>query len=178
MIRYTKGIATDTDQFKSGYPQRQTRPTHCTESTPLSLHILPKVIRIKEPRELGIDINHMDVALATVPDDGLVVVARLVRLDIDTQGPVELQSKSAQRQQESYHENNPNAGSIHSRILGFPFPSCSLVTLQPLSLQLRKPFLEHLKLALQPFGLNLQLGRGLGDAELFRVQSNHLRRVF
>jgi hypothetical protein len=49
----------------------------------LRLYSLPKVIRIEELRELRVDIHHMHIALLRVSDNRFVVVACLVRLDVD-----------------------------------------------------------------------------------------------
>jgi hypothetical protein len=63
----------------------------------LGLYRLPEVIRIKELRELRIDIHHMHISLLCVSNDGFVVVTCLVRLDVDTKRSVYLELQSITR---------------------------------------------------------------------------------
>lgn len=72
-------------------------PKHrCLSSHTLQvLHCTPEVIRIEMPRELGIDIDNMHVALGRIPNHSLVVLARrLIRLDIDAQRAIQLELES------------------------------------------------------------------------------------
>jgi hypothetical protein len=50
---------------------------------PPALHGPPEIIRIKVPREFGIDIDDMHVSFRRVANDGFVVLARRrVRFDV------------------------------------------------------------------------------------------------
>lgn len=49
------------------------------------LHRLPEILRVKESREFRVDIDNMDITFLDVSNDGLVIVARVVSLDIDAQ---------------------------------------------------------------------------------------------
>ena len=48
-----------------------------------SFHGLPEVVRIKEPRELGININYVHIAFLVIPDDCFVVVSSMIRFSIN-----------------------------------------------------------------------------------------------
>lgn len=53
-----------------------------------ALHRLPEIIRIEIFREFRINIDHMHVAFLRIADRRLVVVARLILLQRNTQRPV------------------------------------------------------------------------------------------
>lgn len=74
-------------------------PVHLTPKSTSSfftlLHRPPEIVCVKVPRELGIDVDHVHIALCRIPDDSLVVLARcLVGFDIDAECAVELQLES------------------------------------------------------------------------------------
>lgn len=61
----------------------------------LGLHCSPEVVCVEVPRELGIDVYDMYVALGGIANDSLVVLAgRRVGLDVDAEGAVELELQS------------------------------------------------------------------------------------
>lgn len=73
-------------------PEKENKEILC-----LSLHCLPKVICVEESREFGIDVDDMNVPLAAITDYRLVVVARLVGFNVDTERAVYFQSQSRAR---------------------------------------------------------------------------------
>lgn len=61
---------------------------------PPLLHSLPKVVGIEKPRELGVNIDDMNIPLLNIPDDGFCIVTRIIGFDIDAQRTINLQSQS------------------------------------------------------------------------------------
>lgn len=59
----------------------------------LALHSRPKIVGIEEARELRIEVDDVDVALAAVADDSFGEVARLVGFNINAQGAVDFQTE-------------------------------------------------------------------------------------
>jgi hypothetical protein len=59
----------------------------------LTLQRRPKVIGVKEAREFRVQVDNMHIALTTVANNSLGEIARLIRLDINTQSPVDFQSQ-------------------------------------------------------------------------------------
>jgi hypothetical protein len=64
------------------------------KSLSLSLHSRPKVVRIEEPGELGVDIDNMNIAFPTIANDRPIEIPCLIRFDIDTQGAKDLQPQT------------------------------------------------------------------------------------
>jgi hypothetical protein len=66
------------------YPNR-IAPTNSnsTDQAVLTLQRRPKVIGVKEAREFRIQVDNMHIALATVANNSLGEIARIVRLDIN-----------------------------------------------------------------------------------------------
>ena len=62
---------------------------------------LPYVVGVEVPRDLGINVDNVEVSFLAVPDNRLVVYACAVGLHIDSQRPVdlELQAERAIRDQ-------------------------------------------------------------------------------
>lgn len=64
-------------------------------TTQRALHGPPKVVRVELPRELGVDVDNVHVALCSVSDDGFVVLpGSLVSFDVDAECAVEFQLQS------------------------------------------------------------------------------------
>lgn len=57
-----------------------------------ALHGLPKVVCVEESGELWIDVDYMNIALATVSDNSLVVIASVVGFDVDSKGAIYFES--------------------------------------------------------------------------------------
>lgn len=57
-----------------------------------TLHSLPKVVCVEKSGELRIDVDYMNIALATVTDNSLVVIASIVCFDIDSEGAIDFES--------------------------------------------------------------------------------------
>jgi hypothetical protein len=59
------------------------------------LHCSPEVVCVEVPREFGIDVYNVHVALGGIANDSLVVFAgRRIGLDVDAEGAVELELQS------------------------------------------------------------------------------------
>jgi hypothetical protein len=131
------------------------------------------------PRELGVDIDDMYVALGRVPNDGLVVLASGgVGLDVDAEGAVELQLQAVMVV--SIARYIPNARgdrvcSSHGSILTLSL--LPLATLHALRLQIRGDARQPLALLLQPLALDFQVARLLRDLELLGIQFEDLGGV-
>lgn len=157
-----------------------------TPSSRLCPYRLPQIIRVEEFRKLGIDIHHMHIPLLRVPNDRFVVVACLVRLDVDTQRSVDLELQSMPHPPTLsalalFLQPPPPLGAglynSHGSIIHLPLPPRLIIPLHPLSLQIRQARLQHLQLPLQPLTLNLDLGSSLRDPEFLRVQFADLGRM-
>jgi hypothetical protein len=73
------------------YPNRiAPNNSNPTDQAVLTLQRRPKVIRVKEAREFRIQVDNMHIALATVANNSLGEIARLIRLDINPQSSVYL----------------------------------------------------------------------------------------
>lgn len=60
----------------------------------LALHCLPEIVCVEESGEFWIDVDYMNIALATISDNGLVVVASVVGFNINSKGAIDLESQS------------------------------------------------------------------------------------
>lgn len=79
---------------------------------PLPLHRRPEVIGVEETGKLRVDIDNMHIALATVPNNRAIEIARLIRLDINTQGAEDFQPQSV-NSLESSHTPSTRDPSTH-----------------------------------------------------------------
>ena len=59
-----------------------------------SLHCLPKIVRIKKPRELRFYIDHMNIAFLAVPYHGFVIFSCAICLNVDTKRAIYLELES------------------------------------------------------------------------------------
>lgn len=57
-----------------------------------TLHSLPKVICVEKSGELRIDVDYMNIALATISDNSSVVIASIVGFDVDSKGAINFES--------------------------------------------------------------------------------------
>lgn len=64
------------------------------KSLSLSLHGRPEIVRIEETRELGINIDNMNIAFPTIANDCAIEIPRLIGFNIDTQGAKDLQTQT------------------------------------------------------------------------------------
>ncbi|KAL2261072.1 hypothetical protein VTK26DRAFT_4725 [Humicola hyalothermophila] len=127
------------------------------------LEVLPEIIGIKEPRKLSIDIHYMHVPFPIIPHHHPAELPVLtVPLNLDAQAPIHLQPQ----QHLILHAPSPR-------------PALPVVApaLHPLHLELLQARVELGQLGLQALRLHLEVGRGLGDAELLRVEPRDLGRV-
>lgn len=142
---------------------------HQTPLRPSQLQRLPEVIRIKEARELPIQVDDVDVAAAIVPHDGLGELAAaaaapaaaavlLVPLELDAQAAVDLEA-----QQDLVVDGVAAARGV--------------LALDPLHLELLEPRRQVRLLRRQPLRLHLQVRRRLRGPELLRVEPRDLARV-
>jgi hypothetical protein len=73
-------------------PNISSCPCRPTNSNLSVLHCPPEVVCIEVPRELGVNVDHVHIALGRIPDYSLVILARrLVRLDVDAERAVQFQ---------------------------------------------------------------------------------------
>lgn len=161
--------------------ERSVLPTTWHLST--LLHRLPKIIRVKKPRELRIDIDDMDVAFLIIPYDRLIEGAGFpVGLDIDAQTAVQPELQSVHKTQISIpsillpphfsppHPLQKQEKNRNSHHLILPLPLLP-TPFHPLPLHLRQHAPHPLQLGRQPLALDLQIARRLRDPELLGIQS-------
>lgn len=65
------------------------------ENSQSPLHRLPEIICVKKPGEFWIDINNVDIALLAISNNCFCVIARFIRLDIDTEGAVDFEAQAS-----------------------------------------------------------------------------------
>lgn len=124
---------------------------------------LPEVIRVEEARELLIDIDNVDIALAVIPHNRLAELAPrpvlgLVALDINTQAAVD-----AEAQQHLVVDG------VAAALVGH--------ALDALQLELAQAALQVGGAGREALRLDLEVRGRLGRAELLRVEARDLRGV-
>jgi hypothetical protein len=129
------------------------------------------------PRELGVDVDDMYVALGRVPNDGLVVLASGgVGLDVNTQRAVEFQLQAVMVVSTACYFRTMRQGcDLHGSVLALSL--LPLPTFHTLSLQICSYARKPLALLLQPLALDLQVRRLLRDLELLGIEFEDLSGV-
>lgn len=153
-------VVAQQDQDNNPTPDLQPHPkTNPSYPHPSIHHLqrLPEIICIEEAGKLAIHVDHMHIPLPAIPNNRLGILPLLIPLNVNAQASVDLQFQT-------------------NLIVDKP-PLRIVASLHTLQFQLLQSGLQIRELRRESLGLDLQIRRRLGNAELLRVEGGNLGGV-